>query len=709
MQNSSHRHWSCFRILAILVLWGGLCSDLLANPAPRAVEGLLDLRQWNWQEEGSVNLEGEWAFFWDQLLEPGQLTGTSEDYLALPGPWKGSSKQGTELATTGYATYQLQILLPAGEEILVLKVPPIRSAFRLWANGELLGASGEVGTSKEAYFPSYHPQILALSTKGQSLELVLQAANFHHRNGGPGFPIEIGTHDQVVRQNNNADLYEIFLMASLFMMALYHFGLFLIRSKETAALFFALYCTFSFLRVPLEGQYIFCGLFPGTDLTIWLRVDYLTILGVGLFFCMFLARLFPAEWHRWATRVILIGLAIFCLLIFVLPLTAAAWYIPLIQGFILLGGIYCIYIMVQAMRHKRQGAPMLLIAVVVFLGFYINDILFYSNQLATTVLTTSASFFFIIIQAFLLYSRFSNAYSLTEVYANIFQKFVPIQFLDRIAKNGISSIALGNASAEAAVILFSDIRGFTALSERMSPEKVFKFLNEYLSMMEPSIRENQGFVDKYLGDAIMALFTGDDGELCAQNALWGALGMKTALDRFNAKREARGEAKLESGIGLHFGKVIIGTVGGGERMDSTAIGDSVNLASRIEGATKIYGVRILVTEDVINAIGSLSPFRVRCLDLIRVIGRQEPIGIWEVSGTVNDPGHAMELAAFALFDKAREHYVQQEFTLALEKFQAFLQLYPGDRPAQIYVDRCREWMDRDRVRDWDGVTELRQK
>ena len=332
---------------------------------------------------------------------------------------------------------------------------------------------------------------------------------------------------------------------------------------------------------------------------------------------------------------------------------------------------------------------MMFVALLIFILFYINDILYYSNQISTGVLTISASFFFIIIQAFLLSSRYSNAFSLTEVYARTFQKFVPVQFLDRIAKNGISSIALGNAEPEQAVILFSDIRGFTALSEQMGPDEVFGFLNEYLSRMEPPLRRNGGFVDKYLGDAIMALFTHDDGSPRAQSALRAAIGMKKALLEYNKERGRQRKVELQAGIGLHFGEVIIGTVGGGERMDSTAIGDSVNVASRIEGATKVYQVPILATDDVIQALDQPEEFRLRFMDRIRVVGRTEPIGIWEVIGLAEDEANPGLLAEIALFEKATNHYFKQDFEQARSEFQALLELTPEDYPTQLYLDRCR--------------------
>lgn len=701
----------CRKILiGVLVLIAGHFS--MARTAPVAESGVLDLSNWDLKTEGTTNLNGDWGFFWEELLSPDEIPSYNPDksmMFPFPGSWNGMEVDGKILSNKGYATFTLELIVPPSDEILALSIPPPRSSFALWANGKLIASSGKVGATSKEYAASYSPAIIALPLVDTKVSLVLQVANFHHRNGGPGFSIEIGTHDQIVRQNQKANLYEIFLLASLFVMALYHFGWYLLRRSEKSALYFALYCFISFLRVPLEGRYIFYQLFPGTDLGFWLRVDYLTFVSVGLAFCLFLSALFEEDWSKWATKVMWIGSFVLYGIIVFLPIPHSTWYIPLAQLFILIGGIYCTYVLIRAMRNKRDGAGLMFFAVLIFILFYINDILYYSNQISTGVMTISASFFFIIVQAFLLSSRYSKAFSLTEAYASTFQKFVPVQFLDRIAKNGISSIALGNAEPEEAVILFSDIRGFTALSEQMGADEVFGFLNEYLSRMEPPVRQNHGFVDKYLGDAIMALFTHEGGKTGAANALRAAVGMKQALESYNKERILEGKSELHAGIGLHYGEVIIGTVGGGERMDSTAIGDSVNVASRIEGATKIYQVPILATDDVIQALERQEEFRFRFMDRIRVVGRSEPIGIWEVVGLASDETNPEEIALIALFEKATNHYFKQDFELALSEFRALLKLAPNDRSAQLYVERCMKWISNDNELEWDAVTDLSHK
>lgn len=696
----------------LCILLGLSWNSVSADASPRATQGVLDLQGLDWEEAKTVALKGEWAFFWKELRDPNStlaLPGEAPTFESIPGSWNGAQIDAETLGSKGFATYALKVILPPSDEILALKIPPIRSAFSLWANGKEVAHAGKVATGPTEYLPSYSPGVFLLPPGAKTLDLVLHTSNFHHRSGGMGFAMTIGPHDDVHRLHRIKNLYEIFLFASLFVIALYHFGIYILRWRELSPLYFSLMCFAGFVRVPLEGQYLFYQFFPDANWIFWLKVDYLTFIFVIMMFKLFLWELFPREWNKYIFKGLVGTGLLFALAFVVLPLSFAGYLVPMAQVFVLLSGLYCLFVVILAVRKKRDGATIMLVALGISILFYINDILYYYDQLGTGVLTTSGSFFLIIVQAFLLSNRYSRAFSLTEIYAKTFQKFVPIQFLNRIAKDGISSIALGNAETEDAVILFSDIRGFTALSEQLSPDEVFDFLNDYLSRMEPPVRQNDGFVDKYLGDAIMALFTADKPEDGARNALKAAIEMKKALEKFNHDRESIGKSQVLSGIGLHFGEVIIGTVGGGERMDSTAIGDSVNVASRVEGLTKLYQTSILATDDVLNALADRSEFQLRFIDRVRVVGKSVPTELWEVLGFSNKNPEANALRQGILFEKATEHYFKQEFELSLQAFEAYLKLVPDDHTAWIYVARCKEMMVLGAPKGWDGVTDMTQK
>jgi len=203
-----------------------------------------------------------------------------------------------------------------------------------------------------------------------------------------------------------------------------------------------------------------------------------------------------------------------------------------------------------------------------------------------------------------------------------FERFVPRKFLGVIAPEGIEKIQVGNHATRTITILFSDIRGYTSISESSTAIEMFELLNEYLGEMGEAIDAHGGFIDKYIGDAIMALF--DDEH--ADGALRASLAMRERLVAFNARRVAAGKMPIDIGIGLHRGEVVMGAVGFSARIDSTVIGDAVNLASRVEGLTKQYGVDILVTDAVKRALQEPGAFRLRMLDAAaKVKGKDEAV------------------------------------------------------------------------------------
>jgi adenylate cyclase len=191
-----------------------------------------------------------------------------------------------------------------------------------------------------------------------------------------------------------------------------------------------------------------------------------------------------------------------------------------------------------------------------------------------------------------------------------FERFVPRKFLAVIAPAGIENIQVGARQERVMTILFCDIRGYTSLSESSTAEQMFDLLNGYLAEMGTAIEENGGFIDKYIGDAIMALF--DDPH--TDRAIEAALAMRRRLSEFNLRRRDAGLSPIDIGIGIHRGSCIMGTVGFRSRIDSTVIGDAVNLASRVEGLTKQYEADVLVTGAVVEGLEHRDRYALRLLD-----------------------------------------------------------------------------------------------
>jgi class 3 adenylate cyclase len=262
-------------------------------------------------------------------------------------------------------------------------------------------------------------------------------------------------------------------------------------------------------------------------------------------------------------------------------------------------------------------------------------------------------------------------------------RFVPRQFLQFLDKKSIVDVKLGDSVQKEMSVLFSDIRDFTTLSESMNPEDNFKFINAYLSRMEPAIVAHQGFIDKYIGDAIMALFSGS-----ADDAVKAGIAMLHRLTEYNQHRINSGYMPIQIGIGINTGSLILGTVGGQNRMDSTVISDAVNLASRIEGLTKKYGASLLMSHHTFAQLEDVNQYAFRLIDRLQVKGKSAEVSVYEVFDA--DPPKLREgkLITKTAFEEALLLYNLDSFRKAAKLFEEVLSLNPEDKVAQIYLERC---------------------
>jgi class 3 adenylate cyclase/FixJ family two-component response regulator len=262
-------------------------------------------------------------------------------------------------------------------------------------------------------------------------------------------------------------------------------------------------------------------------------------------------------------------------------------------------------------------------------------------------------------------------------------RFVPNEFLAFLGCDSIVDVKLGKAVELEMSVLFSDIRDFTTLSEQMTPTENFKFINSYLSRMEPLIVENQGFIDKYIGDAIMALFS--EG---ADDAVKAGIAMLQTLAEYNRDRASVGYVPLQIGVGINTGSLILGIVGGKSRMDGTVISDAVNLASRIESLTKNYEVSLLITQQTFDRLTNPGDYAIRVIDKVQVKGKSEWVTVYEVFDADLAEVKAGKLATLQLFTEALSLYNMNSFRQAAGLFADCLRQNPGDKVARIYLERC---------------------
>jgi two-component system sensor histidine kinase ChiS len=296
-----------------------------------------------------------------------------------------------------------------------------------------------------------------------------------------------------------------------------------------------------------------------------------------------------------------------------------------------------------------------------------------------------------------------------EQIARASARFVPQEFLRVLEKGSILDVKLGDQIQREMTIMFCDIRDFTRLSERMSPQENFNFINSYLSRVSPIIREHNGFIDKYMGDGIMALFPGEAFPGQADDAIDAAIAMQREVVIYNRHRASCGYRPIQIGIGLHTGSVMLGTVGEEERMEGTVISDTVNLASRIERLTRMYGAAIIVSDRILFSLDRRLPYNFRFLDRVRVKGKDKAVSVFEVLDSSMPNQRDGKLATQDNFEKGLFHYHRGDFRRASRYFRRVVTADPNDSAAQLYLQRTNHYAQYGVPVGWEGIEILTEK
>lgn len=285
-----------------------------------------------------------------------------------------------------------------------------------------------------------------------------------------------------------------------------------------------------------------------------------------------------------------------------------------------------------------------------------------------------------------------------------FKRFVPFEFLALLGKKSIPEVNAGDNVSIDMHVLFTDLRDFTLMSEDMGPEAVFELLNEYLAVMEPQISSMNGFINQYQGDAIMALFSG-----AADKVLEGAIGICDALADLNEERAKRGEVPLRTGTGINSGRLLLGAIGSEERLDSNVVGDAPNLASRVEGMTKVYGAKVLISGSTFAQLSCPGKFNLRELDRVIVAGKTEPVLIYELLDVDAKQLMEQKMSSADIFAEGLRCYRAGEFRDARLVFAECLVKAPLDEAAALYIGRCASLIAQPPAGIWDGTTVVTTK
>ena len=675
---------------ALAAVFALLCTQAYAapsTPAPVAAGGVITLGEQDLRR--GTALAGEWQFAWERFIGPqdAAAAGRGGDWapITVPGSWNVTDAKYTPV---GYATYRLVVNLPSGTaEPIGILLKNVSTAYRLYGNGELLLEDGVASENAAATRGTYAPRSAYFEAAGR-VELLIQVSNVEDTLAGLQEAPFLGLQAAVLAAASRDTLLDAIIYAAVLIMGLYHILLAIIHPDERASLWFGILAVILALRGALTGARLIHQVASGLGFHTLLAAEFITVYLAGLAVYLYFCYLFPKERIRYVLGPVLVVSSAFSVFAVFAPISLITTVHIYYEIFLLCEGLLIVTWIVRSLVARRDGALMVLMGFVVLLGAAAYDVVIDVLNNGALFLTAYAIVVFVFLQAVLIAHRYTVAYLSArdqsikaEGLATSLARFVPKEFLGLLGKESIEHVNLGDQVELEMTVLFSDIRAFSTLSESMTPAENFNFLNSYLSRISPVIRRNRGFIDKYLGDGIMALFPRKPGD-----AVRAGLEMMDTVRVFNGHRAKSGYRPIGIGVGINTGKLMLGTVGESSRMEGTVISDTVNLASRLEGLTRTFGSWIIVSEHLLQASPEVAARPHRRLGRVKVKGMSRAVTVFEILDTP-DLGRINTLDTF---EEGLRSFEAHRYPEAAEAFRRVLGSDPADQVAEMYLRKIAE-------------------
>jgi adenylate cyclase len=564
-------------------------------------------------DEGILTLRGNWKFQTGDDPRWRRPDFPDADWRTMPVPGRWANNKAQNL---GIAWYRAWIEIPSQVDTSTewaIKIDQLHLAGEVYWDGQLVAQHGKVGNSEASEVPGPNNYLYAMAkaqSSGRHL-LALRVSNFHSPTGGILRPPELGSYQALLAHHTNLKMLFGFYTGLFFLSGVYHLVLFIYHRSRREYLLFALLSLTLAVPLLLEELPIHFGI----------KIHYLSWAGAIFLLYRFLIEQFEYR-NRWLDKLIVAATILLAMPV-LLPngLIIISRLIPLRNFWIQIILLVAVYIIFWAVRHQRPGSRILAFGV---LPLAVGGIYYLRTFENVWGLTSFA--LFAVMMAVSLAKKMAVIENEVRSTRDVFGLFVPEPVLDKIAKEGLNSIKLGGAEEGIATILFTDIRSFSAIAEQLSPNETLAFLNEFMTRMQPVIHANGGFIggfiNQFVGDEIMAIFY-KSGH--SDDAIQTAIAMREALKEHNRERMLSGELPIDIGVGVNTGKVIWGTIGSEVRMESAIIGDTVNLASRLQGLTKRYGAGVLVSESAYREIPHPEKYCCRQVDVVQVKGKTQPV------------------------------------------------------------------------------------
>ncbi|AYV55567.1 adenylate/guanylate cyclase domain-containing protein [Leptospira kmetyi] len=685
------------------------CDWLSPTQFPKAERGVLDLTEWDFEKNGPALLEGEFKFLWKNFSS--EAWPSDSDFATVPKAWiKLPDSLEKKYTSTGYATYFLKIRLPDSylNQELALQTDISETAYEIYLNSKKLGEVGNVGINAETSRPEWNKKIFSFYNTDKEPVLKILISNFHHARGGLTGKFFIGKSSSIQSIREKRLTLEVFVFGSLAIMALYHLTLFFLRQEEKSVLYFGILCFIYCFRAMSTGENLVQILVPGLDYSVHSKIVYLSFYLTVPVFAAFFRSLFPAEFNSYLYYGILMigGLSSA-----IVAITPPAFFTGTIDAYYLFTFVvffYGFYILVTAILKKRSGAVLLLSGLLVFFAVVLQDTLYNKRIVNTGYFSPIGLLAMVFSQAYLLANRYSQAFGAIVDLTKSLNKtntsyglFVPREFLKILNEHSFIDVKLGDVAEEEMTILYNEIRTAQFLGDQASAKENFEFINSYLGKVGPLIRDKNGFIDKYFGDAFLSLFSQK-----AEDALESAVEIQNILKEINMNRIGKGKEAVRVGTGLHKGPILLGTIGEKERMEGAVISPSVTLATRVGQLCRLFDSSILITDHVLFGLENPEKYSMRVVDRIQLKGHNSVVTILEVFNGQSESLLDQFMDTKEEFERGIANFRQRNFEEACVIFNRVLERNKMDQPARWYLEKSIHYCRFGSPNNWDGITVL---
>jgi len=409
-----------FLLLPVIIIFlTSSCQNVKShNQSSSAEKGIIDLRNWNFQKNGPVNLKGQWEFYWKKHIPPNEFMNKDPDFIAqyiyAPGIWNNFIKNGEKISGQGFATYRLRVLSGKNKRFLSLKLLDMATAFRVYVNGDLLVSNGIPGETAEQTTPFYAPTVVTFENTSEAFDIIIHVSNFHHWQGGMWEPILLGNPSQLNSMREKQLVISSFLFGTICIMGFYHIGLFWSRQKDKYSLYFGLFCLLIAIRIITTGERYIVTLLPAIDYLILIKIIYLSFYICVLFFLMYSSELFRGQVSPKIVKIVKVTCLIFSILVLFTTPRFFTRTMPVYQILTLLFLLYGIITICFAVLKKQQGALVFLAGFLILAITTVNDILYARQIITTGHFVPFGLFIFIFSQSFIISQRFSKAFITIE-------------------------------------------------------------------------------------------------------------------------------------------------------------------------------------------------------------------------------------------------------------------------------------------------------